>query len=284
MTRLNEVENVKMEAAVPHPKLNFDATLYDEILVPRLFQRWGRILLDRVVVHPGDSVLDVATGPGTVARMASERVGPQGRIVATDISAEMLEVARRKPPVPNGGAIEYVKSSADVLSVPAQSFDVVVCQQGVQSFPDALAAVKVMHAALKPGGRVGISVWRNLPDMPYFSALYASIGEVMTKNNSSPPPGSGQRWYLATDLEKLLSEGGFKKSRLHQERLPMTFEGGIPQVLATVAATPVWQAVSKLSGEARTSFESKLSSRMQTYARDGKIVISVASFIAVGEA
>jgi ubiquinone/menaquinone biosynthesis C-methylase UbiE len=58
---------------------------YDELLVPRLFEPWAKLLLDEAGLQPGECVLDIATGPGTVARLAAMRLGVQGRIVATDI-------------------------------------------------------------------------------------------------------------------------------------------------------------------------------------------------------
>ena len=74
---------------------------YDELLVPRLFEPWAKLLLDEAELQPGECVLDIATGPGTVARLAAMRVGAQGRIVATDIAQPMLDIARRKvqPPI-----------------------------------------------------------------------------------------------------------------------------------------------------------------------------------------
>ena len=56
-----------------------------------------RVLIDLVAVTPGDAVLDIATVPGTVARMAAVRTGTSGRVAGIDLSAPMLEVARSKP-------------------------------------------------------------------------------------------------------------------------------------------------------------------------------------------
>jgi len=70
---------------------------YDEFFVPRLFEPWAKLLLDEINLQSGETVLDVATGPGTVARLASVRVGPQGRVIATDIAPLMLDIARAKP-------------------------------------------------------------------------------------------------------------------------------------------------------------------------------------------
>ena len=70
---------------------------YEQSLVPSLFGPWAEVLLDAVNVAPGDHVLDVATGPGTVARPAAVRAGRAGRVVACDISPAMLAAGRRKP-------------------------------------------------------------------------------------------------------------------------------------------------------------------------------------------
>ena len=71
---------------------------YEEVLVPRLFEPWALLLLDECNLRPNAVVLDVATGPGTVARLVAKRIGPGGRVVATDISRPMLDVANSKPP------------------------------------------------------------------------------------------------------------------------------------------------------------------------------------------
>jgi len=94
------------------------AGVYDDIYVPHIFIPWGRLLVDQAELRPGESVLDVATGPGTVARLAAERVGRKGQVVALDISAAMLDIARQKPRVPEAAEIHYVVSPAAPLLAP----------------------------------------------------------------------------------------------------------------------------------------------------------------------
>ena len=74
---------------------------YDEVLVRRLFEPWALLLLDECNLRPNAVALDVATGPGTVARVAAKRIGSGGRVVATDISRPMLDVANSKPSLPD---------------------------------------------------------------------------------------------------------------------------------------------------------------------------------------
>src|SRR5438552_3789103 len=84
------------------------AATYDEIYVPRIFIPWARLLLERADLSPGESLLDVATGPGTVARLAAEQVGPRGRVLGTDISAAMIGIAQKKAIAGEAAAIEYL--------------------------------------------------------------------------------------------------------------------------------------------------------------------------------
>ncbi len=155
------------------------ADAYQKIYLPRIFIPWGKRLIERAQLQPGDAVLDVATGPGTVARLAAERVGPRGRVVGADISPAMIAIANGKPPVPGGAALEYVVSPAAPLAVPDEAFDVVTCQQGLQFFPDRGAAIAEMHRALRRNGRLVAAVWREIALQPSFAALDAVLRECL---------------------------------------------------------------------------------------------------------
>ena len=72
---------------------------YEEALVGPVFTPWGEYLLDALKVSPGERLLDVATGPGTVARLASARLGPAGHVLGTDLSPAMLTIAEAKGPL-----------------------------------------------------------------------------------------------------------------------------------------------------------------------------------------
>src|SRR5260370_11496423 len=148
---------------------------YEEFLVPRLFEPWARLLLDEVYLQPGEAVLDVATGPGTVARLAAARLGPKGRVVATDIALPMLDIARAKPVAAGAARIEYVESPAAPLEAPSGTFDAVLCQQGLQFFPDRPGALREMHRVLKPNARAAIAVWTQIERNQIFAAYHAAL-------------------------------------------------------------------------------------------------------------
>ena len=147
---------------------------YNEFFVPRLFEPWAKVLLEGADLRRGESVLDVATGPGTVARLAAVRLGAEGRVVATDIAQPMLDIAKAKAP-PGGAPIEYLNSPAAPLPAAAGAFDAVLCQQGLQFFPDRPAALREMRRVLKPGGRAAIAVWAELERNQIFASFHAAL-------------------------------------------------------------------------------------------------------------
>jgi ubiquinone/menaquinone biosynthesis C-methylase UbiE len=145
--------------------------IYDQVLVPRLFTPWARLLLDRLELRPGEAVVDVACGPGSVTRLAATVAGPGGRVTGVDLSPAMLAIARAKPVLCNTTSIDYQRAPADRLPVANAAFDVATCQHGLQFFPDRAAALAEMRRALRPAGRVGIAVWAEIEQSPAFAAL-----------------------------------------------------------------------------------------------------------------
>jgi ubiquinone/menaquinone biosynthesis C-methylase UbiE len=95
-------------------------------------------------------VLDVARGPGTVARLAAAVVGPDGRVMASDISPAMLALAAAKPVDPAWAPINYLECPVSAIDAAEDSFDAVLCQQGLQFFPDRERAVGEMLRVTRP--------------------------------------------------------------------------------------------------------------------------------------
>jgi ubiquinone/menaquinone biosynthesis C-methylase UbiE len=146
------------------------AELYDRYLVPAVTRQWAVDLVARVEVRRGDRLLDVACGTGVVARTAAERVGIDGRVVGLDLNPEMLAVARS---LPRAGAVQIEWREASALALPffAGEFGVVLCQFGLQFFPDPLIGLREMRRVLALGGRVGVSVFAELDRNPVAHAL-----------------------------------------------------------------------------------------------------------------
>jgi ubiquinone/menaquinone biosynthesis C-methylase UbiE len=246
------------------------AGAYDEIYLPRIFLPWAKLLLERAALRPGEAVLDVATGPGTVARLAAEQVGPKGRVVGADLSEAMIAVARGKPSVTGGASLEFIVSPAAPLPVDDGAFDVVTCQQGLQFFPDRPAAVQGMHRALKPGGRVAAAVWREIGFQPSFAAIDAALRESLP-DRQAEPFGAPFRWPKASDLAAAFDDEGFTDVSVVEMRRPLVYEGGMRQAFATLAASPVATTVAALDAEQRARLWKAVQRRLAPLVIDSQV-------------
>jgi ubiquinone/menaquinone biosynthesis C-methylase UbiE len=140
--------------------------LYQRHLVSTMTSMWATDLADRAELRPGENVLDLACGTGVLARVAAERVGVSGRVAALDINPGMLNVARSLPPPVGGAAIEWCEGSATAMPYPDAGFQAVVCQLGLQFFPDQLAALRQIRRVLVPGGRLALNVFGPIEHNP----------------------------------------------------------------------------------------------------------------------
>jgi ubiquinone/menaquinone biosynthesis C-methylase UbiE len=114
------------------------AERYDEVLVPIMFGPWAETLLAKLPPEAGWDILDLATGTGIVASRIAPRLGRDGSLVAADLSADMLAMARaRVGAVGAKTRVDFVESSAHPLELADEAFDAIYCQQGFQFFPES---------------------------------------------------------------------------------------------------------------------------------------------------
>jgi SAM-dependent methyltransferase len=188
---------------LPFANLSFPE-MYEQELVGPLFQPWVAPTLEAVELAAGDRVLDLACGTGIVARLAKQRVGESGKVVGVDLSPAMLAVARR---VAQG--IDWREGDAGALPLRADElFDVVVCQQGLQFFPDRPAALHQVHRALAAGGRLAVSTWRPDEEIPLVRDL-----RRVAERHLGPIADRRHCFGEAGPLEAALREAGLRVVR-----------------------------------------------------------------------
>jgi len=170
-----------------------------------MHHRWRARAADRAELAPGDAALDVCCGTGDLAFEVARRVGPDGRVVGSDFSERMLDLAREKP-VPEAAA-KPIFEWADALDLPYDDggFDAVTVGFGVRNLSDLDRGIAEMARVLKPGGRLVIleitqptrpplstffSVWfdRIVPLIGRFAGDSAAYSYLPESVKRFPPP------------------------------------------------------------------------------------------------
>jgi ubiquinone/menaquinone biosynthesis C-methylase UbiE len=247
---------------------------YDRI-VARVFEPWARDTVERLALQEGSTVLDIACGPGTVTFLLAGAVGPTGRVIATDISPAMLAIGRSKPA--NGAPIEWIESPAAPLAVETDSVDAISCQQGLQFFPDKVAALKEMRRALVSGGRAVVSAWTHVEDQDFWGALHASIAAAwsteLAERYKGPFSLTGE---AAADLAK---EAGFKGVTLERVTLPVSLEGGAPALVESLLAAGIAADFAKLDDEGHARLLEEVTRRTKHLEREGDLYGTLTSSV-----
>ncbi|MBZ9850797.1 methyltransferase domain-containing protein [Mesorhizobium sp. CA14] len=193
--------------------------MYERWLVGPLFRPWAEVTFEELKLSPGHRVLDIACGTGIVARVARERLGAAGYVLGIDINADMLAVARTVAP-----DIDWRVGNAGALPLgDREQFDVIVCQQGLQFFPDKSAAAAEMRRALAQGGRLAVATWHPDDEIPFFRDLRRVAERLL-----GPVVDLRHSFGNAALIEVLLRDAGFHDVRSRTISRRIRFEDGAP--------------------------------------------------------
>jgi len=205
------------------PALN-PAEAYERSIAQNIFVPWTADLILRAAPQAGERVLDLACGTGIVPRSVAPLVGPEGKVAGLDISPAMLEVARSLAPT-GETSVEWHEGNGTEMPFQDGSFDLVLCQQGLQFFPDHSAGLKEIRRVLAAGGRVVLSVWRDLERQPLMKAIDGVVSQHLTPGAFGPPFSLSD----ATLLEQLAVGAGFAEVDIQQ--VDVTLRIGDPDAI-----------------------------------------------------
>ena len=181
------------------------------------------LMLDLADLRPGDRVLDVAAGTGDSSLIAARRVEPNGRVLAVDISANMLKRAEASAREAGLTRLETRVMNVDKLELEANSFDVVICRLALMLFANPTAALAEMHRVVKPAGKVAVMVWSTAEKNPYHGLPLQVVRGV----GSLPPAPRGQPGMFALGAEERLDDvyrqAGFNGVSIHPATIHRRF-------------------------------------------------------------
>ena len=181
----------------------------DVVEAPEGGQRHSAELIALAELRPGASVLDVGGGYGEPSLTAARVVGPEGHVVCTDISEEMLATARDRADEAGITNVEFIARDAEDLDYDDETFDAVISRATLMFLPDVAGTLRRLHGFLRPGGRLAASVWG-----PISAVQFAAAFPVVAQELELPPPPPGQPGAFALSdparLAALVTEAGFR--------------------------------------------------------------------------
>lgn len=116
-------------------------------------------LLEMAALQSGERVVDIACGTGLVSFPAADTVGPDGVLVGTDLSDQMVEQVRGKATDRGTRHAQFRQMDAEALDLETASFDVALCALGLMYFPNPVQSMEEMRRVLRDNGRAVVAVW-----------------------------------------------------------------------------------------------------------------------------
>jgi SAM-dependent methyltransferase len=242
-------------------------------------------MVEMAEIKQGDRVLDVAAGYGEPSLTAARLVGPQGSVVATDISAGMLAFGRERAAAAGVVNIDFLESDAASLDLPEKSFDAALSRFGIIFEPDAEAAAARVRTFLKPGARMAIASW-GPPDRVPFIAV-PMMTAMKRLDVAPPPPGTPGPLSRPTPaaIGGLLEASGF--SDVEVDELEASFEWESPEEFTRFIkeiAPPVINLIEPHPQDVQEETWAAITEAAREHADDGKVRMSNLVLIAAGRA
>lgn len=238
-------------------------------------------LLDRAAVAPADRVLELACGPGSVGLAAANRVGPDGHVVLSDVVPEMAAIAGRRAAALGITNVSTAIRDIEEIDDPDDSYDAVVCREGVMFATDQARACAEMARVVRPGGRVAIATWGPQDRNPWLGLVLESVSEQV--GHPVPPPGMPGPFALsdAARVHTLLADAGLEDVSVDELDLPLRAAGFDEWWTRTCdLAGPMRQIVASLPDDSMAELTDRARAKVEPYATDDGLVLPGVCLIA----
>jgi SAM-dependent methyltransferase len=173
-------------------------------------------LVRELAPEPGAVVLELAAGQGDVGFAVAPWLGEGGRLIASDFSPAMLEIARRRAEELGLTNVEFRELDAEDLDLEQSSVDAVLCRWGYMLMPNPARALAETRRVLRAGGRLAFAVWAGAARNPWIAT---AVGILVERGHIPPPqPGEPGMFVLADEnlLRALLADAGFENASIQE--------------------------------------------------------------------
>ncbi|MCV7402353.1 methyltransferase domain-containing protein [Mycobacterium fragae] len=229
-------------------------------------------LVEQVDPQPGQTMLELAAGPGETGFLAAALLGSTGHLILSDFAPAMVEAARRRGGELGLDNIEYRVLDAQQIDLPDSSVDGVISRFGLMLMPEQQRAIAEIRRVLRQGGRCAYATWGPPDRNPWIFQLVLALLQ-----NGLPPPGDafapGGLFSLATpESNRALAAGSFADVIVEELTGTMRFDGPDDYwAYNTAVAGPVAELVGSLDRDQVTAIRDTLDPSLAPFERDGAL-------------
>lgn len=239
---------------------------YQRFFVPSIGEPLAEDLIETARLQPGERVLDVACGTGVVTRLAAERVGAAGMVAGLDVNPGMLAVARSE--TPSNMSIDWYDASAESMPLRDETFDVVLCQMGLQFVPNKLVALREMRRVLNSGGRVYVTVPGPKP------AIFGIMTDALARHLGPEAASFVDLVFSMHDVDELtemMRSAGLREVEVEAKPKDLHLPAPKEFLWQYIHSTPLAGAAAQADTRTLDALESDVCSKWQEFATDGSL-------------
>jgi SAM-dependent methyltransferase len=244
----------------------------------------ARRLLELTAPRPGERVLELACGPGAVGLAAAELVGPGGQVVLSDVVPEMTAIAAARADAAGIANVVTRELDLEQIDEPDESYDVVLCREGLMLVLEPDRGAREMRRVLRPGGRLALAVWGARELNPWLGVMFDAITAEL--GTPVPPPGIPGPLSLgdADRLAGILNGAGLAEVDVHELPTPYLAASFDEWWTRTSAlAGPLAKLLAALPEEKAAALRERAREGISRYETgDGRLEIPGVSLIASG--
>jgi len=241
-----------------------------------LLSRWlgpaSELMFDMAHIKSGGRVLDVAAGAGEQTLGVANHVGPDGYVLATDLSAKLLDHAAANAKLAGHRNVETKLFDGEELGkLEAEPFDAAISRVGLIYFPDQHKALQGIRSQLKEGGRIGVMVYASAEKNPFFSIPVSIIRR--RANLPAPLPGQPGPFSLGNPdvLRKVLVDAGFSDIQVETVDAPVRLDSALQCLqFEQESFGALHQMLSGLSPAAQDDTWSEIEQALEQFEHDGR--------------
>lgn len=248
----------------------------------RAFMPVATWMLDALEPQPGDTVLELAAGPGDLGFMAAEMVQPGGTLICTDFVPEMVSAAQQRAEKLGVANARFRQVDAQSIDLEAASVDGVICRWGFMLMPDGEAALKEARRVLRHGRRLVLAVWGGPDENPWSSLVGRELHRRGWAEPAEPDAPGQFAWGREGVLEEHLLNAGWVDYEISRVEFELVYESAEAwvEMTADISRNYANAVTERAPGEIEALRGDLIAAAGPFTAEDGSVTFPACSWVA----